>query len=190
MADVHKTNPCNVMLLFCWILLFQQSTYLHEEKIRYAAFNWCSFLSQRICPSGFYHHPIRDRCLRVPGGGNLIKFNFGVRCSGKFEGLLAHCRKSRYYFACRHDAVLTCMCRPKEYFSRLRLRCERKRKPTTRKEERDHEVVENILEKYKCAVQQEDGYLPIVQTEMTYRSIEVINYDPVSFYVWTCCNDL
>lgn len=75
------------------------------------------------------------------------------------------------------------MCRPKEYFSRLRLRCERKRKPTTRKEERDHEVVENILEKYKCAVQQEDGYLPIVQTEMTYRSIEVINYDPVSFYV-------
>lgn len=136
---------------------------------------------QRICPSGSYHDPIRDRCRAVPGGGNLIKFNFDARCSGAFRGLLAHSQKSRYYFVCKRSSVLTCTCSPKEHFSRVRLRCESRSNQLTKHEERSHQAVENIMSKYKCVYQQDDrSFDGSFQPEMTFRSVEVVNYDPVS----------
>jgi hypothetical protein len=106
---------------------------------------------------GTYHDPMRDKCRRVPGGGDMIKINFDATCSGGFVGLLAHSRKSRYYYVCNKDSVLTCMCKSDELFSKIRLKCENKERKS---EKFTHRVVENIFEKYKCTMMQgsyEDG---------------------------------
>lgn len=106
---------------------------------------------QRICPAGTYHDPILDRCRKVPGGGSLLKYNLDARCSNRMLGLLAHSRNSQYYFVCQRNAVLTCTCGSKEVFSKIRLRCERRRKKMTKHDLRSHFVVDRIVEKYKCA---------------------------------------
>lgn len=82
------------------------------------------FCFQVVCPSRFYHDPIRDRCRRVPGGGNIVKVDFGAKCSDGFRGLLAHSKKSRKYFACTSNAVLTCKCDSMETFNRESFKCE------------------------------------------------------------------
>lgn len=105
----------------------------------------------------------------------MIKFNLEARCSGGFLGLMAHSRKSRYYYLCKHSAVLTCMCKSNEYFSRVRLRCERKRKWNSR-ERKDHQIVENIIEKYKCAVMMDSA----IPEPVTFIPYEVTKRDPVS----------
>lgn len=95
---------------------------------------------------------------------------------------MAHSKKSRYYFVCRFDSVLTCMCGPKENFNRLRLRCEKKSKRMTNQDRRANEVVDSIVQKYSClASQEEEQTLENFIPEMTYRSIEVVNHDPVSY---------
>lgn len=139
-------------------------------------------LFQKICPTGSYHDPIKDRCRKVPGGGNLIKFNFDARCSRGFEGLLAHSKKSRYYFVCRRNAVLTCMCGPNKRFSRIRLKCEKKSpKRMSKQDQRCHNLVDTIVQKYNCIDQpEEDPTLQNYIPEVTYRSIEIDNIDPVS----------
>lgn len=104
----------------------------------------------------------------------MIKYNLEARCSGGFKGLLAHSRKSRYYFLCKRSAVLTCMCRSKEFFSKVRLRCEKKRRLNAR-DEREHQVVENIIQKYKCAVM-----IPETTPEpVTFIAYEVNQHNPV-----------
>lgn len=81
----------------------------------------------------------------------MIKFNLDARCSNGFTGLLAHGKKSRYYSVCKHNAVLSCACKPKETFNRIRLRCEGKCDKRSR-ETFTHNVVDNILDKYKCSM--------------------------------------
>ncbi|CRK90420.1 CLUMA_CG004228, isoform A [Clunio marinus] len=132
----------------------------------------------RICPSGTYHDPLKDRCRLVPGGGNLIKFNLDAKCSRGFIGLLAHSRNSRYYYVCQRNAVLTCKCKTKERFNRMNLRCERKGRRRSSKERHSHAIVENILEKYKCIEnsgisQGSSQYSQSFEEPITFRSVEM-----------------
>lgn len=120
------------------------------------------FVTQRICPSGSYHDPIKDRCRRVPGGGDIIRFNFDARCSGGFQGLLAHSKKSRFYFVCQRYAVLTCRCKPNERFDRYHLECTNWGKKLSKQDKKSSDVVDNIIEKYKCIDHSDDHevYVP------------------------------
>lgn len=163
---------------------------------------------KKICPSGTYHDPFTDRCRRVPGGGSLIKFNLDAKCSRGFQGLLAHSRRSRFYFVCQKNAVLTCICDEKEYFSRIRLRCEKKKNSYKLKQDKtSDDVVENILEKYKCVHDKSDDSIlggqnfqkQMTETLTTFpatwhyyqpnifhpvtaqQSVEAETYNPVSF---------
>jgi hypothetical protein len=96
---------------------------------------------------------MRDKCRKVPGGGEMIAINFDARCAGGFVGLLAHSKKSRYYYVCKNEAVLTCMCKSHELFNKIRLKCEET--TLARKKHRNsltENVVEGIMKKYKCVV--------------------------------------
>lgn len=144
------------------------------------------FFLQKICPSGTYHDPLKDKCRQLPGGGEMIKINLDARCSGGFIGLLAHSTKSRYYYVCRKDSVLTCLCKRNELFSKIRLKCEGK---DLKREKFTHQVVDNIIDKYKCTMMDgsyESGrcLLPVATTEnpqLAFRSFEEENYSNVSF---------
>ena len=119
----------------------------------------------------------------------MIKFNFDARCSDGFQGLLAHSRKSRYYYVCRQHAVMTCICGPKEHFNKIRLQCEKQSRKMTKQDQRSNKVVENILEKYHCLTHHEQEErststsYETFQTPMTFRSIEITNVDPVSIQI-------
>lgn len=119
-----------------------------------------------------------DRCRRVQGGGELIKFNFDARCSGGFEGLLAHSQKSRYYFVCKRYAVLTCKCKSKENFDRIHLRCVKLKKKLSKHERKSSAVVDNILKKYKCV--HNDYPREIYEPPTTEQPQEETTYDHVS----------
>lgn len=100
----------------------------------------------------------------------MIKFNFDARCSNGFTGILPHDKKS--YFVCKHNAVLTCVCKPKEVFNRVRLRCERKSSGKSR-EIFSQSVVDNIMEKYRCTMMNglfEDGQCWMPSTTESYSS--------------------
>lgn len=133
---------CNAIHLFAASLSLNDSVLIIQKKLLHF---------QKICPTGTYHDPIRDRCRRVPGGGELLKFNLDAKCSNGFTGILPHEKKSRYYFVCKHNAVLTCACKHKEIFDRVRLRCDKKCNGITR-ERFSHSVVDNIMEKYRCTM--------------------------------------
>lgn len=103
-----------------------------------------------------------------------MKFNMDARCSRGFTGLLPHDKKSRFYFVCKSDAVVTCSCKPKEIFNRVRLRCEGKEEEaiseggTFIRERFTGTVVDNIMEKYKCTMmnglyQNGEGLFPTTQ---------------------------
>ena len=122
----------------------------------------------------------------MPGGGEMIKINLDARCSGGFLGLLAHSKKSRFYYVCKKDSVLTCMCKPTECFNRIRLKCEDK---SNKKERLEHEVVDHIVDKYKCSIMngvyEEDhcvlpGYETTDYSQVTGRSIEEFDRNKVS----------
>lgn len=139
---------------------------------------------QKSCPSGTYHDPIKDKCRRVPGGGEMLKINLDARCSGGFKGLLAHSKKSKYYYVCKSDGVLTCVCKEKERFNRILLKCENKCRKT---EGLSHEVVDHIVDKYKCNIMNgvyEEGscLLPITTNEplSTIQSNDELDMNRVS----------
>ena len=127
---------------------------------------------------------MKDKCRKVPGEGEMIKINLDARCSGGFLGLLAHSKKSRFYYVCKRDGVLTCMCKPTENFNRITLKCEDKRH---KMEGLTHEVVDHIMDKYKCSVmnKEDQSVLPTYGTteypQVTGQSIEDFDRDKVSF---------
>ncbi|KAG5685066.1 hypothetical protein PVAND_014267 [Polypedilum vanderplanki] len=109
-----------------------------------------AFPKTKICPLTTYYDPIKDKCQKVPGGGEMIKINLDARCANGFLGLLPNSKKSRYYFVCNKHSVLTCMCRDDELFSKIRLKCENQK--NIENEKLTHQVVENIFDKYKCKI--------------------------------------
>lgn len=129
---------------------------------------------------------MKDKCRKVPGGGEMIKINLDARCSAGFLGLLAHSKKSRFYYVCKRDGVLTCMCKPTESFNRIRLKCEDK---CNKKEGLTHEVVDHIVDKYKCSImngnyEEDHCVLPSYGTteypHVTGQSIEDFDREKVS----------
>lgn len=118
----------------------------------------------------------------MPGGGEVVKFNLEARCSKGFTGLLPYDKKSRFYYVCKSDAVLTCTCKPKETFNRIRLRCEGKEEKTSDisvsiRERYTNTVVDNIMEKYKCTMmnghyQNGECWMPTTEQYVTYPSSE------------------
>ncbi|CAG9801775.1 unnamed protein product [Chironomus riparius] len=127
---------------------------------------------------------MKDKCRKVPGGGEMIKINIDAKCSGGFLGLLAHSKKSRFYYVCKKDGVLTCMCKQTENFNRIKLKCEDK---SHKKEGLTHEVVDHIVDKYKCSVMNgvyEENVLSTYGTteypQVTGQSIEDFDRDRIS----------
>jgi hypothetical protein len=117
----------------------------------------------------------------VPGGGEVIKFNLDAKCSKGFTGLLPYDKKSRYYYVCEKNAVLTCACKPREKFNRIRLRCEGKNANSeggaSIRERYTDTVVDNIMEKYKCTMmnghyQNGECWMPTTEQYVTYPSSE------------------
>ncbi|XP_070506821.1 mucin-22-like [Chironomus tepperi] len=130
---------------------------------------------------------MKDKCRKVPGGGEMIKINLDARCSSGFLGLLAHSKKSRFYYVCKRDGVLTCMCKTNEHFNRINLKCESK---SHKEEGLAHEVVDHIVDKYKCSFMNNGPYgqdqtvMPVYTTteypQVTVQSIEEFDRDKIS----------
>lgn len=99
-----------------------------------------------------------------------------TKCANGFTGLLPQDRKSRFYYVCKSNAVLTCACKPDELFNGTRLRCEGKNQKSIIEsgslEEYTDTIVGNIMEKYRCTQSNEhyendENWMPTTEQYVT-----------------------